>query len=102
MTSLNYEANRIRSGSLLAALLTNRNLSRRLLESCPALKKISAEQLAEHLYAIVKGTSEDQAETAEAPAGPGDEHRPAGDSKTPALDQYTLNLTDRARKGEID
>ena len=33
--------------------------------------------------------------TAEAQAG-------SGPSKTPALDQYTINLTERARKGEID
>src|SRR6202042_379763 len=28
--------------------------------------------------------------------------QPAGVSKTPALDQYTINLTERARNGEID
>ena len=103
MSSLHYETNRIRSGALLAALLSDRNLSRRLLTSCPSLKKISTEQLVEHLYAIVKGTSEDQGQAADAtPAEPSGEARPAGDGKTPALDQYTLNLTDRARKGEID
>ncbi len=103
MTSLNYQSHRIRSGAILAALLSDRNLSRRILSSCPALKSISAEQLAEHLHAIVKGTSEDQfeaAETSAAEAGAGGP--PPGDSKTPALDQYTLNLTERARKGEID
>src|SRR5207248_8022286 len=31
-------------------------------------------------------------------AGPGAQ----SSSKTPALDQFTMNLTDRARKGEID
>jgi type VI secretion system protein VasG len=105
MTSLHYEANRIRSGGFLAALLTNRNLSRRLLESCPALKKIPAEQLADNLYAIVKGTQEDQAEAADArspdAAGP-PKAGPAATSKTPALDLYTLNLTERARNKEID
>jgi type VI secretion system protein VasG len=103
MSSLNFQSNRIRSGSLLAALLSDRNLSRRLLESCPALKKIPAEQLVNNLYAIVKGTAEDSFEAADEPtAGPGDPGRPAGISKTPALDLYTLNLTERARKGEID
>ncbi len=104
MASLQYQTNRIRSGILLASLLSDRNLSRRLLTSCPSLKNISAEQLSDGLYAIVKGTSEDQADSAEASSagGPVSDGQPAGNSKTPALDQYTLNLTDRARKGEID
>ena len=90
MTSLNFQSIRIRSGGLLAALLSDRNLSRRLLESCPALKKIPAEQLVANLYAIVKGTAEDSFEAADEPsAGPGDPGRPAGISKTPALDQFT-------------
>src|SRR5205085_5020172 len=51
----------------------------------------------------IAGSAEDQAEPGEAPpqeaaGGP----RPAADSKTPSLDQFTLNLTERARKGEID
>jgi type VI secretion system protein VasG len=105
MASLQFQTTHIRSGILLAALLSDRNMSRRVIDSCPALKKISAEQLVEHLYAIVKGTSEDRTEQAEASAqgqATDAENRPAGDSKTPALDQYTLNLTDRARQGEID
>lgn len=106
LASLQYQTNRIRSGAILASLLSDRNLSRRLLTSCPSLKSISAEQLTEHLYAIVKGTSEDQADptdvaSASSGGAPG-EGQPAGDSKTPALDQYTLNLTERASKGEID
>jgi len=71
MTSLHYQAHRIRSGSLLAALLTDRNLSRRVLESCPSLKKVLGEQLAENLYVIVKGTAEDQTEVGDTPSPPG-------------------------------
>src|SRR5262249_55370066 len=49
------------------------------------------------------GSAEDEAEPAGAPpgeAGPGQAPRP--DSKTPNLDQFTYNLTERAKKGEID
>jgi len=79
--------------------LTDRNLSRRVLESCPSLKKVLGEQLAENLYVIVKGTAEDQTEVGDTPsAGPEEPGRPAAGSKTPALDLYTLNSPDRAKK----
>ena len=72
---------------------------------CPSLAKIPAEKLGEDLPALIKGLPEDQYE-----AGDRAPRRSAGrrgrgrrrDSKTPALDQFTLNLTERARKGEID
>jgi type VI secretion system protein VasG len=105
-TSLNFQAFRIRSGYLLAALLSADNLSRRLRDQCPSLAKISPEQLAKDLPALINGAAEDQYEVGEgAPAVAGDAAapgQPVGDSKTPALNQYTLNLTERARKGEID
>ena len=109
MTSLNLQSNRIRSGCLLSALLSERNLSRKVLESCPSLRKIPVEQLGENLLAIVKGTSEDQfeAEAAATSTGgaPGSGDAPSGPapgSKTPALDQFTMNLTERAKQGAID
>src|SRR5262249_39798427 len=62
--------------------------------------KISAAQLLKEVPALIAGSAED-AEVGAPPAdatGPG----PAAGSKTPALDQFTMNLTERARKGEID
>src|SRR5262249_60400468 len=50
------------------------------------------------------GSAEDEMEAAaaqEAPATAGPAGPVAG-SETPALDQFTTNLTERARKGEID
>jgi type VI secretion system protein VasG len=103
MTSLNYQANAIRTGYLLAAALADVKLARQLLESCPCLEKIPAEQFAKDVPALVKGTSEDQYETVAAAAGPSDASgRPVTNSKTPSLDQFTMNLTERAKKGEID
>src|ERR1700677_3346956 len=104
MTSLNYQSFKIRSGHLFAALLNEEKLSSRLLDSCPVFQKIPAEQLARDVPTLLKGTSEDQYEVSEgAAAGPSDASgKPIGDSKTPALDQYTVNLTERAREGHID
>ncbi len=74
---------------------------------CEALAKIPAEQLAKDVPALdQRRAAEDQYESVAGPAAarPTDASgRPVpGDSKTPALDQYTMNLTERANKGEID
>src|SRR5207248_4019507 len=101
LASLEYQSTRIRSGYLLAAALTDRNLSARLAKLSPELAKISGEKLHREVAALVSGTAEDQVapgEAAQEAAG----GKPAGDSKTPSLDQFTMDLTARARRGEID
>jgi type VI secretion system protein VasG len=103
LASLELDSPTIRSGALLATLLTDETLHYRLKESSPELAKISGERLQTDLPALIAGSGEDQEEgTAAAPSGSPAESRPRADSKTPALDQFTMNLTERARKGEID
>jgi type VI secretion system protein VasG len=95
--SLEYDAPRIRSGLLLLAMLTERGLLARLESSSPALARIPADQLRKELPQIVAGSEEDEQPPQDRPEGA------AGPpAQTPALDQYTLNLTARARAGEID
>jgi type VI secretion system protein VasG len=99
IASLQLGETRIRSGHLLLALLTNRTLNSRLKEISPELAKIPGPQLQQEFGKLVAGSPEDEAPAAgDGAAAPG---RP-GVSKTPALDQYTMNLTERAAKGEID
>jgi type VI secretion system protein VasG len=105
LTSLEFAGGRIRSGYLLAALLLDRTLSGRMRSSSPELAKIPAEQLQKEIKSVIAGSAEDEAEAAEAPAGAtaGDgQNRVAPGSKTPNLDQFTENLTEKARKGKID
>ncbi len=106
VASLNFQAGKIRSGYLLAAILLDQQLSHRVRDICPSLANLSAENLLRDLPALIAGLPEDQYETAAAQseaAGPGDiGPRTAAGSKTPTLDLYTINLTERARKGEID
>jgi type VI secretion system protein VasG len=107
LTSLEYGAGRIRSGYLLAALLADRNLGNAARSTCPELAKIPAEQLQKDAPAIIAGSSEDAEEVSEggavsAPSPDGGPQPVRPGSKTPALDQFTLNLTERAKKGEID
>ncbi|OAI49774.1 ClpV1 family T6SS ATPase [Planctomycetaceae bacterium SCGC AG-212-F19] len=108
LTSLDYGAGRVRSGYLLAALLADRNLGNRARSNVPDLAKIPAEQFQKDVTALIAGSSEDEQEVADASAGGG--AAPSADggqpvrpgSKTPSLDQFTMNLTERAKKGEID
>ncbi len=100
--SVDFGASRIRGGHAVLALVTMDELRRLVLDSSPELEKISAEDLRANLPSIVDGSSEDRTETAAGPTGPvGPGGVPTG-GKTPNLDQYTVDLTGRAREGRID
>jgi type VI secretion system protein VasG len=102
LASLEYNSFRIRSGYLAAALLADRKLSGRIRTSSPELAKIPSDQLTKETPAVVGGSVEDEAEAGVPPSDATPGTRPTAGSKTPALDQFTMNLTERARKGEID
>ncbi|HEY2910005.1 MAG TPA: type VI secretion system ATPase TssH, partial [Gemmataceae bacterium] len=100
---LEYGARSVRTGYLLAALLSDRAMAPRVKTSSPELGKIPADQLARDVKALVAGTAEDAAEPGEAgPSSSGEPGRPAVDSKTPSLDQFTYDLTAQAKTGKLD
>lgn len=102
IASIEQEVAAVRSGHLLLALLDDRQLRRDLVRRVPCLEALDAEAL-RHAFASVTdgGCEADTAAFQNAAAG---EQRPQrkGNGKTPALDQFTLNLTERARAGHID
>jgi len=103
LASIDYGARILRSGHLLLALLTDPDTARFARDLSPEFKNISVETLQKSFADIVAGSAEDR-EVAAA-AGPAEAEMPSGarpGSKTPALDQYTIDLTERAKKGEID
>jgi type VI secretion system protein VasG len=103
LSSLEYGANKVRSGYLLAALLTDRALAPRAKSASPELAKIPSDQFVRDAKALVAGSSEDAEPGEAAPAaGDGAPGRPAVDSKTPSLDQFTHNLTEQAKAGKLD
>jgi type VI secretion system protein VasG len=102
VASLDYGASRVRSGYLLAALLNDRALGARIRSVSAELAKIPTDQLARETKALVAGTAEDAAEPGEAPLAAGEPGRPAVDSKTPSLDQFTYDLTAQAKAGKLD
>ena len=101
VASVEFGAGRVRSGHVLLAILTNEDIARLIRESVPELAKVSPEDLGKRLGDLTAGSVEDvytppsisDGSPTTASAGPG---------KTPGLDQYTVDLTARARQGEID
>ena len=96
----------IRSGHLLCALLAHDSLARQAASASAQFDKISVESLRKGLAQLTSGSVE-ESETAAASHATekGADHepgRPKGPSKTPALDQYTIDLTGRAKAGKID
>ncbi len=101
--SLEHGATKVRSAFLLVAALAERTLGMRLRAASPELAKLNAEKAQADLGAMLPHLAADeQDEPAAATMGSGDSAAPASNSKTPALDQFTMNMTERARKNEID
>ncbi len=101
IASVDFQAPSIRSGHILLALMSDDEMARMLIASSEAFKKISVETLSQHLNDLTSGSVEEKdMGTALQPAAvPGKGIARVG---TKALDQYTINLTEKARKGEID
>ncbi len=101
LASIEYGVNRVRSSHLMLALLTEDNFSRMMREVSPEIQKISPEDLHKQLPVVVAGSVEDTEQpTAGAVETAGQTAAPA--SKAPALDQFTIDLTARARDGKVD
>ncbi|MGA2328678.1 MAG: type VI secretion system ATPase TssH [Bryobacteraceae bacterium] len=102
--SIDYAAGQVRTGFTVLALVTHDDLARLMREISPKeFQKIQADALKKDFLAIVAGSHEDAvtatAEEAAAP-GPGGPRRAGG--KTPNLDQYTIDLTEKAKTGKLD
>ncbi|TWI69221.1 type VI secretion system protein VasG [Pseudoduganella lurida] len=97
----------IRSGHLLQSLLTTPELAQLASRSSQQFAKFDTEQL-KHNFDKVTGGSQETVAVALASGSVGDGGDPVGEltdkaaTKTPALDQFTTNLTQRARDGKVD
>jgi type VI secretion system protein VasG len=98
--SVDHGATQIRTGHVLLALVSSDELGRQAREASRELGKIKPEDLRQKLAGFTAGTAEESGAAVaarEAGAAP----RPGG-GQTPNLDQYTVDLTERARTGRID
>jgi type VI secretion system protein VasG len=98
--SLEFHATKIRTGHLVLALRSVDELARLTQGVSKELEKIPAEGLKKDFGSIVSGTSEDVSAASSSEAG--DPSLPKVGGKTPNLDQYTVDLTARAKAGKID
>ena len=101
--SIDFGSAQIRSGYAILALVSNEELARVIRETSRELQKINADALKKDFSKITATSSEEAGSLAEAAATPSGQPAAGGmGGKTPNLDQYTVNLTENARKGKID
>jgi len=108
--SLMYNGGSVRTGHLIVGILKDPTLSTLLPSISAEFKKIKPDDLADQLGTITRGSVEDSQQAADGSnlaqgASPGDASgaiAPAAMGKQEALKKFCINLTDKARKGEID
>ena len=102
--SLEFGAPQVRTGHCLIALLTNDELARLAKDISREFEKIAPEVLHKEFVTITAPSAEAAAEVGVAPGGRAAESggAPKGGGKTANLDQFTVDLTARARAGKID
>jgi type VI secretion system protein VasG len=104
LASVEHGLSRIRSGHILWAMLADENLSRRAREMSGQFAKIPVDMLKRDLLTITANSVEAATATTSvdgAPAGGGEDGAPRMGSSA-ALDQFTIDLTAKARAGKID
>jgi type VI secretion system protein VasG len=103
--SIDYNAAQVRTGFTILALATNDELVRLMRDISREFQKIQADALRKDFQSIVCNSGEEAqaavAASAAAPGAPSAGARP-GSGKTPNLDQFTINLTEKAKTGKID
>ena len=99
--SIDFNANQVRTGFTILALVTDDELVRLTRDVSREFQKIQAEALRKDFDTIVAASTEETSSGVMAAPTAGGPGKPVG-GKTPNLDQYTVNLTESAKKGKID
>jgi type VI secretion system protein VasG len=103
--SLDFGAREIRTGFTVLALVQHEDLSQRVRGISQEFAKIDADLLKKNFLDIVHASPEqveaatENAGAATSGAGQGG---PKTGGKTPNLDQFTVNLTEKAKQGKVD
>ena len=104
--SIDFGSGQIRSGYAILALVSNEELVRLIRDFSRELQKVNADALKKDFDKITSASTEDARDLGEgtAPAGGPAATGPMTGvgGKTPNLDQFTVNLTENAKKGKID
>ncbi len=104
ISSLHLQSTRVRSGGVMLALRVVEGVRDLITQSAPCLRRIDPDTLRQELPDLVRDTGESASSSM--PIGsqpPSPDLAPAAMAvKTPHLDQYTIDLTQKARDGKID
>ena len=101
LASIDYGATRVRSGHMLLALLNEDDLARMAKETSPEFSKITSDDLHKQLPTLSSGSAEDMEQIQTGGVETAQPGVPIS-TKTPALDQFTIDLTAQAKQGKID
>jgi len=104
LASIEYESQKVRSGHILLSRLTNDDLARLAREISKEFHCISVETLRKNFAEITNGSHESKDDLSTTYQSGNQEDAPdiSASGKTKALDQFTVDLTTKARKGDID
>jgi type VI secretion system protein VasG len=102
IASVEFGDSTIRSGYLILAMVGSEGLSRTAMSCSAELEKISYESLKKSLQDICKDSAEDTSVVTSSEGDASGAGKRTGPSKTPSLDQFTIDLTGRAKGGHID
>ncbi len=100
--SLDFNDDIVRTGYCILALVSTPELVRDINEASKEFQKINADALRKDFAAIVGQSEEEAQQAAPTKEGGAEGQKPKAGGKTPNLDQYTVNLTENAKKGKID
>ncbi len=104
--SVDFGGQRVRSGFVVLVILLDDDLRRVIRDVSRELEKIDPEDLRKNFDSIVGGSVEERSVGMAAPSagapGAGPDGKKGKKGKTPHLDQYTVDMTQRARDGELD
>ena len=106
--TLMFGESQVRTGHLVVGLLKTKSLRNEILGISKEFEKIKPDSLSDELTRIVSGSPEDglaATDGFQAGVAPGESSgaiAPAAMGKQEALKQFTVDLTEQARKGKID
>jgi type VI secretion system protein VasG len=108
--TLMFGDSQVRTGYLMIGILKTNSLHNALLRISDQFKKLNVETLTERFSEVVEGSPEEamrsndgfQVGGGAAPGEASDAMAPAQMGKQQALQQFSVDLTERARNGEID
>ena len=107
VASVDHSENKVRGAWILQALLSEESIAPRALAASDELRKIAPDVLAREATRVFQRSIESDLPGSDADANSGSgttgpDGKPKGPTTTPNLDQYTVDLTARAKAGKID